>query len=168
MLLTLQRPQNRISLICITVLQGNPQRGWSLSSNGIWKTVPKGASASYSVFDPADTIILSSYFLLWQSGATVARLHHRSQQPWILNPLSHARDQTCLLVRSATAEPQWELPEYFPDSRIIESIFIEAISFNPYRNLTGQCCHFCFINFINEETMLSGHRADKGKSSLVT
>ena len=40
-------------------------------------------------------------------------LHHSSQQHWILNPLSEARDQTAsswMLVRFVTAEPQQELP----------------------------------------------------------
>ena len=38
-------------------------------------------------------------------------LHHSSQQPRILNPLSKARDQTSswLLVGFVTAESQWEL-----------------------------------------------------------
>ena len=33
-----------------------------------------------------------------QIGATAAGLHQGSQQRWILNPLSEARDQTCTLV----------------------------------------------------------------------
>ena len=46
-------------------------------------------------------------------GATTAGLHHSSLQCQILNPLSEARDQSCILVdasRVCTAELQWELP----------------------------------------------------------
>ena len=46
----------------------------------------------------------------------ICDLHHSSQQCWILNPLSQARDQTHVLVepdnklaRFVTTEPQWEL-----------------------------------------------------------
>ena len=42
----------------------------------------------------------------------VCDLHHSSQQCRILNPLSRARDQTCILmilVEFVTAELQWEL-----------------------------------------------------------
>ena len=28
----------------------------------------------------------------------ICKLHHNSQQGWILNPLSKARDQTCILI----------------------------------------------------------------------
>ena len=41
-------------------------------------------------------------------------LHHSLQQWQILNPLSEARDQTCILMVLAgfvTTEPYWELPE---------------------------------------------------------
>ena len=42
-------------------------------------------------------------------------LHHSSWQCWILNPLSQARDQTCILMDpdSLTTEPQQELQTYF-------------------------------------------------------
>ena len=46
-------------------------------------------------------------------GAVAAGLHHRSRQPWILNPLSEARDQTRVLIDasrvSLTTEPWQEL-----------------------------------------------------------
>ena len=32
------------------------------------------------------------------SNADPSHIHHSSQQPWILNPLSKARDRTCLLI----------------------------------------------------------------------
>ena len=39
-------------------------------------------------------------------------LHHNSEQCWILNPLSKARDWTCVLmgIRFVSTEPRWELP----------------------------------------------------------
>ena len=41
-------------------------------------------------------------------------LYHSSQQRRILNPLSEARDRTCILVGFVTTEPQWELlPNHF-------------------------------------------------------
>ena len=40
----------------------------------------------------------------------VCHLHHRSWQCWILNPLSEARNQTCVL-RFVSAEPQWKLQD---------------------------------------------------------
>ena len=44
----------------------------------------------------------------------ICDLHHSSWQYWILNPLSEARDQTCIFiwipVAFVTTEPQWELP----------------------------------------------------------
>ena len=41
-------------------------------------------------------------------------LYHSSQQHRILNPLSEARDRTCILVGFVTTEPQWELlPNHF-------------------------------------------------------
>ena len=41
----------------------------------------------------------------------VCNLHHSSQQHQILNPLSEARSQTCVLtdVRFVSAKPWWEL-----------------------------------------------------------
>ena len=44
----------------------------------------------------------------------ICHLHHSSGQPWILNPLSKARDRTCILMDTSQgsypAEPQrWEL-----------------------------------------------------------
>ena len=33
-----------------------------------------------------------------QDPSPICDLHHSSQQPWILNPLSEARDQTCILT----------------------------------------------------------------------
>ena len=41
----------------------------------------------------------------------VCDLDHSSQQCWILNPLSKARDSTCILVDAA--EPLWELRRLF-------------------------------------------------------
>ena len=45
----------------------------------------------------------------------ICDLHHSPQQCWILNPLSEARDRTCLLIddRIISTEPQWELREQF-------------------------------------------------------
>ena len=43
----------------------------------------------------------------------ICNLHHGSQQCWIPNPLSKARDWTessWMLVRLVSTEPQWELP----------------------------------------------------------
>ena len=43
----------------------------------------------------------------------VCTLHHSSQQCWIPNPLSRARDRTAflwMLFSSIAAEPQWEVP----------------------------------------------------------
>ena len=43
-------------------------------------------------------------------------LHHRSRQYRILDPLSEARDQTCVLTDAGqivSAEPEQELPFYF-------------------------------------------------------
>ena len=44
----------------------------------------------------------------------ICEIHHSSWQHWILNPLSGARDQTCILMDTTqvyylTTEPQWEL-----------------------------------------------------------
>ena len=42
-------------------------------------------------------------------------LHHSSQQHWIFNPLSEARDQTCILMDASQThftEPQGELPAW--------------------------------------------------------
>ena len=39
-------------------------------------------------------------------------LHYSSQQRWILNPLSEAKDQT-VLVRFISTVPQQELPDNF-------------------------------------------------------
>ena len=43
----------------------------------------------------------------------VCNLHHSLRQRWVLNPLSKARDQTCIFVDTSwvhiTAEPRWEL-----------------------------------------------------------
>ena len=47
-------------------------------------------------------------------GAATAGLHHSSQEHWILNPLSKARDQTRVLmvpIQALTAAPRRELPE---------------------------------------------------------
>ena len=43
----------------------------------------------------------------------ICDLHRSSQQPWILNPLSDARDRTCVLMDASqfvSTEPRWELP----------------------------------------------------------
>ena len=42
----------------------------------------------------------------------VCDLHHSSWQRWLLNPLSEARDRTCILMDTSqvvTTEPQQEL-----------------------------------------------------------
>ena len=47
-----------------------------------------------------------------QDPSIICNLHHSSQQRWVLNPLSEARDWTCnltFLVGLISAEPQWEL-----------------------------------------------------------
>ena len=47
----------------------------------------------------------------------ICNLHHSSQQSHTLNPLSEARDQTCILMDTSqvcTTEPQWELLIYIP------------------------------------------------------
>ena len=44
-----------------------------------------------------------------QDPSHVCNLHHSSWQHWILNPLSEARDQTCILIdTSQVFKPQWE------------------------------------------------------------
>ena len=46
-----------------------------------------------------------------QGLSCVCDLHHSSQQCWVLNPLSEARDPThvlMILVRFITTEPRWE------------------------------------------------------------
>ena len=45
----------------------------------------------------------------------ICDLHHTSQQHWILNPLSEARDRTpsWMLVEFVSAAPQWEFPHCF-------------------------------------------------------
>ena len=50
----------------------------------------------------------------------ICGVHHDSQQCYILDPLSKARDQTCIswvLVGFATTEPRWEFPirKYFQE-----------------------------------------------------
>ena len=43
----------------------------------------------------------------------ICDLHHRSWQSWILNPLSEARNQTCILMDTSQVRyhwAQWELP----------------------------------------------------------
>ena len=44
----------------------------------------------------------------------VCNLHHSSQQHWLLNSLSKAKDGTCILTDSSqiSTEPQWELPTW--------------------------------------------------------
>ena len=39
-----------------------------------------------------------------QDPSRVCNLHHSSWQPWILKPLSEARDQTCVLVDASQTE----------------------------------------------------------------
>ena len=58
---------------------------------------------------PAYATVTATWDLSW-----VCNLHHRFQQCRILNPLSEARDQTCILVvRLVSPELQWELPDFF-------------------------------------------------------
>ena len=48
-----------------------------------------------------------------QDPSHVCDLHHSSRQPWILNSLSEARDQTHVLMNTSwvvSAEPLWEIP----------------------------------------------------------
>ena len=40
-----------------------------------------------------------------QDPSHVCDLHHSSRQRWILNPLSGAKDRTCVLMDLLTAEP---------------------------------------------------------------
>ena len=46
----------------------------------------------------------------------VCDLYHSSKQRWILNPLSEARDRTCVLMDASqilSAEPWWEFQPFF-------------------------------------------------------
>ena len=55
---------------------------------------------------------LPAYAIAMPDLSCVCNLHYSSQQCWILNPLSEARDWTCsLMVPSCivSAEPRWEL-----------------------------------------------------------
>ena len=57
---------------------------------------------------------LLAYTTAKQDPSRVCDLYHSSQQCWIRNPLSEARDRTgpassWILVRFASPEPQWEL-----------------------------------------------------------
>ena len=58
----------------------------------------------------------------------VCDLYHSSQQHWILNPLSEARDQINILmdilVRFITAEPSWELPRFLLVSMCMNYLFL--------------------------------------------
>ena len=50
-----------------------------------------------------------------QDPSLVCDLHHSSLQHWILNPLSVARDPTCISMDTShivSTEPQWEFPEF--------------------------------------------------------
>ena len=65
----------------------------------------------FSVFEPFPDRPLFLFLYFWAApvaygssmprgriGAVAASLHHSSQQCWVLNSLSEARDQTCVLV----------------------------------------------------------------------
>ena len=73
---------------------------------GIWKFVPRlGVESEMQL--PTYTTGTATPDLNF-----VCDLHHSSWQHWILNRLSKARDQTCILM-DPTTEPQWELPVFF-------------------------------------------------------
>ena len=47
-----------------------------------------------------------------QDPSYICNLHHSSQQCHILNPLSEARDRTCVLMDASqivSSEPRWEV-----------------------------------------------------------
>ena len=44
-----------------------------------------------------------------QFGVVAAGLYHSSQQHWILNPLSEARDQTCVLMGPSQIHFHWAM-----------------------------------------------------------
>ena len=62
---------------------------------------------------------LPAYITESPDPSCVCNLHHSSWQCWILNPLSEARNRTCILmdtIGSYPAEPQRELPwDFFND-----------------------------------------------------
>ena len=93
------------------------------SSVFIYITIVHSFSLMYSN-PPCECTTIYFYFIVFQGAtpvaygsslATAASLHHSSQQLWILNPPSEARDQThtlMILVVFITAEPQRELLYY--------------------------------------------------------
>ena len=93
------------------------------SSVFICITIVHSFSLMYSN-PPCECTTIYFYFIVFQGAtpvaygsslATAASLHHSSQQLWILNPPSEARDQThtlMILVVFITAEPQRELLYY--------------------------------------------------------
>ena len=50
--------------------------------------------------------------IVTQDPSQVCDVHHSSQHRWILNTLSEATDQTCVLIdiKFISTELQWELP----------------------------------------------------------
>ena len=76
-------------------------------------------------------------------------LHHRSRQRHILNPLSEARDQTCILMDSSwilnTTEPPRELRISFQISRLSNLFFVSLSSvfhrtFSNFREESREQC----------------------------
>ena len=63
----------------------------------------------------------------------ICNLHHSSQQRWILNPLSEARDQTWVptVIRFVSAVPQQELPtivfKSLPMSILFCSVLVKTL-----------------------------------------
>ena len=58
---------------------------------------------------------LPAYATATPDPSCICDLHHSSWQHWILNPLSVARDRTCILmdiVGSVSTAPQWELLDF--------------------------------------------------------
>ena len=78
-------------------LGGGPFQG---PTHGIWKFLGQGSSWSCSCWP--NTTATATWDL-----SHIRDLHHSSGQHWILNLLSEARDQTCIL--RDTAEPRREL-----------------------------------------------------------
>ena len=56
----------------------------------------------------------------------VCELHHSSRQRWILNPLSKARDQTCVLVDASQIRFHWAMlgmPCFYWEANLCQAWF---------------------------------------------
>ena len=113
--MSLQRPNNdsfheHRSMINLIPLRSKVCRGWGVDGLPLI-TFLRHLFLSQVIFYSSKGCTCSIQKFSGQGSNQSCSRQPTPQQHHILNPLSKARDQACVLIHTSPTEPKWELPE---------------------------------------------------------